>query len=627
MEKMNMESSDLIAKNIDRIASIFPNCITEVVDTEKSTPHKIVYKRAINFDLLKQLLSNEISDGEETYEFTWVGKKAAIVEANRRTRKTLRPCKEESVDWDKTGNIFIEGDNLEVLKLLQESYLGRVKMIYIDPPYNTGHDFVYPDSFIMDNDDYNEGTGYFDEDGNVNYSRENSESAGKYHSDWCSMIYSRLLLARNLLSEDGVIFISIDDNELENLKKICEEIFGASNFIANVVWKHTQQSKNDELFFSRQYNHTLVYALNRASVKRFYFERTDEDNRNYSNPDNDPKGAWRSGDVRSPNYRRTLCFDIIAPNGNVIKAPDNGWRWSEESIKEKISTGEIKFKDDYSGIIRKIYLCDQPGRTPENLWEGQRFGTTRQAAAMIKELFDGVQVFDTPKPHELIEAMLQLASEKDSVILDFFAGSGTTAHAVMDFNARDGGNRKYILVQVAEPCSEKSAAYKAGYMTISDIAKERNRRSGQMIKNANPLLTQELDVGFRVFKLDESNMNDVYYSAGEYTQDLLSMMESNVKSDRTDLDLLFGCLLEWGLPLSMPYKSEKIVGCTVHTYNDGDLIACFDENIPDTVIKEIARRQPLRAVFRDNSFNGSPAKINVGEVFKMLAPDTRVKVI
>lgn len=627
MEKMKMESPDLMARNIDRIAAIFPNCITEVVDKEKSTPEKTIYKRGINFDLLKQLLSNEISDGEETYEFTWVGKKAAIVEANKRTRKTLRPCREESVDWDNTGNIFIEGDNLEVLKLLQESYLGKVKMIYIDPPYNTGHDFVYPDSFIMDNEEYNEGTGYFDEDGNINYSRENSEAAGKYHSDWCSMIYSRLLLARNLLSEDGVIFISIDDNELENLKKICEEIFGASNFIANVVWKHTQQSKNDELFFSRQYNHTLVYAVNRAAVQRFYFERTDEDNKNYSNPDNDPKGEWRSGDVRSPNYRRTLCFDIIAPNGNVIKAPANGWRWSEESIKEKMSTGEIKFKDDYSGIIRKIYLCDQPGRTPENLWEGQRFGTTRQAAAMIKELFDGVQVFDTPKPHELIEAMLQLASDKDSIILDFFAGSGTTAHAVMDFNAHDGGNRKYILVQVAEPCSEKTAAYKAGYLTISDIAKERIRRTGQMIKNENPLLTQELDIGFRVFKLDESNMNDVYYSAGEYNQNMLTLLESNVKVDRTDLDLLFGCLLEWGIPLSMPYTSEKIEDCTVHTYNDGDLIACFDEDIPDSVIKTIAKRQPLRAVFRDSSFSGSPAKINVGEIFKMLAPDTRVKVI
>lgn len=619
MDKMRMESEDIQQDNVAKIAALFPNCVTEARDKDGHL------KKAINFDLLRQMLSGDVLEGDEAYEFTWVGKKAAIVEANKPIRKTLRPYKEESVNWDTTENLYIEGDNLEVLKLLQESYLGKVKMIYIDPPYNTGNDFVYPDSFIMDNEDYNEGIGYFDEDGNVNYGRENSEVAGKYHSDWCSMMYSRLLLARNLLTEDGVIFISIDDNELENLKKICEEIFGASNFIANIVWKHTQQSKNDELYFSRQYNHILVYAMNKTSVARFYFERTDEDNKNYSNPDNDPKGAWRSGDVRSPNYRRTLCFDIIAPNGNVIKAPTKGWRWSEESIKEKIATGEIKFKDDYSGIIRKIYLCDQPGRTPENLWEGQRFGTTRQAAAVIKDLFDGVQVFDTPKPHELIEAMLQLATDKDSVIMDFFAGSGTSAHAVMDFNSRNGGTRKYILVQVTEPCSESSEAFKAGYKNICEIGKERIRRAAKKIKEENPAAA--FDGGFRVFKLDESNMNDVYYSAGEYHQDMLSLLESNVKSDRTDLDLLFGCLLEWGLPLSMPYTSEQIEGCTVHTYNEGDLIACFDENIPDTVIKKIAKRQPLRAVFRDSSFNGSPAKINVGEIFKMLAPDTRVKVI
>ncbi|MUP58579.1 site-specific DNA-methyltransferase [Veillonellaceae bacterium M2-4] len=619
MDKMRMESEDIQQDNVAKIAALFPNCVTEARDKDGHL------KKAINFDLLRQMLSGDVLEGDEAYEFTWVGKKAAIVEANKPIRKTLRPYKEESVNWDTTENLYIEGDNLEVLKLLQESYLGKVKMIYIDPPYNTGNDFVYPDSFIMDNEDYNEGIGYFDEDGNVNYGRENSEVAGKYHSDWCSMMYSRLLLARNLLTEDGVIFISIDDNELENLKKICEEIFGASNFIANIVWKHTQQSKNDELYFSRQYNHILVYAMNKTSVARFYFERTDEDNKNYSNPDNDPKGAWRSGDVRSPNYRRTLCFDIIAPNGNVIKAPTKGWRWSEESIKEKIATGEIKFKDDYSGIIRKIYLCDQPGRTPENLWEGQRFGTTRQAAAVIKDLFDGVQVFDTPKPHELIEAMLQLATDKDSVIMDFFAGSGTSAHAVMDFNSRNGGTRKYILVQVTEPCSESSEAFKAGYKNICEIGKERIRRAAKKIKEENPAAA--FDGGFRVFKLDESNMNDVYYSAGEYHQDMLSLLESNVKSDRTDLDLLFGCLLEWGLPLSMPYTSEQIEGCTVHTYNEGDLIACFDKNIPDSVIKEIAKRQPLRAVFRDSSFKDSPSKINVGEIFKMLAPDTRIKVI
>ncbi len=619
MDKMRMESVDITAQNIHKIGSLFPNCITETIDENGNL------KKAINFEILKQMLSDEVIDGNEAYEFTWVGKKASIAEANKSIRKTLRPCKEESVNWDTTENLYIEGDNLEVLKLLQESYLEKVKMIYIDPPYNTGHDFVYPDSFIMDNENYNEGTGYFNEDGNVNFTRENSQFAGKYHSDWCSMIYSRLLLARNLLAETGVIFISIDDNELENLKKICEEIFGSSNFIANVVWKHTQQSKNDELYFSRQYNHILIYAKNKELVGRFYFERTENDNKNYSNPDNDPKGAWRSGDVRSPNYRRTLCFDIVTPRGNVIKSPANGWRWSEETIREKIDHGEIIFKDDDSGIIRKIYLCDQPGRTPENLWIGDRFGTTRQAAAMIKELFNGTQVFDTPKPHELIESMIQLASNKDSIILDFFAGSSTTAHAVMHFNAQDGGNRKYILVQVAEPCNENGPAYKSGFPTISEIGKERIRRAAKKIRKDHP--NAKFDHGFRVLKLADSNMNEVYYSAHAYDQNMLSMLESNIKPDRTDLDLLFSCLLEWGLPLSLPYSFEKIQGYTVHTYNDGDLIACFDENVSESVIKEIADRQPLRAVFRDSSFADSPSRINVGEIFKLLAPDTIIKVI
>lgn len=512
---------------------------------------------------------------------------------------------------------------MDVLKLLQESYLGKVKMIYIDPPYNTGNDFIYRDDFAMDSAEYAEGSGLFDEEGNHLF--KNTDSNGRFHSDWCSMIYSRLMLARNLLTDDGVIFISIDDNELENLKKCCEEIFAESNFIANIVWKHTQQSKNDELHFSRQYNHMLVYAKVKSSLPRFYFERTEDDNMNYRNPDSDPKGLWRSGDVRSPNYRKTLCYTITAPDGSIIQPPPNGWRWSEDSLQGKIATGEIKFKPDNSGIIRKIYLCDQLGRTPENLWEGNQFGTTRQAAAMIKELFDGVQVFDTPKPIELIRKILEISTDGNSVILDFFSGSSTTAHAVMQLNSEDGGHRKFIMVQLQEPCDEKSEAYKAGYKNICEIGKERIRRAAKKIAAEHP--DANFDGGFRVFKLDDSNMNDVYYTAGDYTQDMLSMMESNIKSDRTSLDLLFGCLLEWGLSLSLPYTSEQIDGCTVHNYNDGDLIACFDENVPDSVIKEIARHQPLRAVFRDSCFNGSPAKINVGEIFKMLAPDTRIKVI
>ena len=619
MDKMKFESPDLTAQNIDRIAALFPNCITEMLDEEHSTPEKKVYKRAVNFELLKQMLSPDVVDGDEAYEFTWVGKKAAIVEANKPIRKTLRPCVAESKDWDTTENLYIEGDNLEVLKLLQESYLGKVKMIYIDPPYNTGNDFIYADDFMRSQEEENEQMGMYDEDENRLF--KNTDTNGRFHSDWCSMIYSRLMLARNLLTDDGVIFISIDDNEIENLKKCCEEVFGESNFIANIIWKHTQQSKNDEPHFSRQYNHTLVYAKMKSDLPHFYFERTEEDNKNYSNPDSDPKGLWRSGDVRSPNYRKTLCYSITAPDGSIIQPPANGWRWSEESLQEKITTGEIKFKPDNSGIIRKIYLCDQPGRTPENLWEGSRFGTTRQAAAMIKELFDGVQVFDTPKPIELICKMLEIATYDQSIVLDFFSGSATTAHAVMQLNAEDGGHRKFIMVQRPEPCDEASEAYKAGYKNICEIGKERIRLAGDKIKAESPMTTQDLDIGFRVLKLDDSNMKDVYYAPDDYDQGMLAGLESNIKDDRTDLDLLFGCLIDWGLPLSLPYKSEQIDGCTVHTYNDGDLIACFDANIPESVVKEIAKRKPLRAVFRDSGFASSPEKINVFEIFKLYMPE------
>ena len=619
MDKMKFESPDLTAQNIDRIAALFPNCITEMLDEEHSTPEKKVYKRAVNFELLKQMLSPDVVDGDEAYEFTWVGKKAAIVEANKPIRKTLRPCVAESKNWDTTENLYIEGDNLEVLKLLQESYLGKVKMIYIDPPYNTGNDFIYADDFMRSQEEENEQMGMYDEDENRLF--KNTDTNGRFHSDWCSMIYSRLMLARNLLTDDGVIFISIDDNEIENLKKCCEEVFGESNFIANIIWKHTQQSKNDEPHFSRQYNHTLVYAKMKSDLPHFYFERTEEDNKNYSNPDSDPKGLWRSGDVRSPNYRKTLCYSITAPDGSIIQPPANGWRWSEESLQEKITTGEIKFKPDNSGIIRKIYLCDQPGRTPENLWEGSRFGTTRQAAAMIKELFDGVQVFDTPKPIELICKMLEIATYDQSIVLDFFSGSATTAHAVMQLNAEDGGHRKFIMVQLPEPCDEASEAYKAGYKNICEIGKERIRRAGDKIKSESPMTTQDLDIGFRVLKLDDSNMKDVYYAPDDYDQGMLAGLESNIKDDRTDLDLLFGCLIDWGLPLSLPYKSEQIDGCTVHTYNDGDLIACFDANIPESVVKEIAKRKPLRAVFRDSGFASSPEKINVFEIFKLYMPE------
>ena len=642
MDKMRFETSDMTAQNIDKIAAIFPNCITEMLDEEHSTPEKKVYKKAINFDLLKQMLSPDVIDGSEAYEFTWVGKKASIVEANKPIRKTLRPCPEESKDWDTTENLYIEGDNLEVLKLLQESYLGKVKIIYIDPPYNTGNDFIYRDDFDMDADEYEEGIGHLDEEGNRLF--KNTDSNGRFHSDWCSMIYPRLMLARNLLTDDGVIFISIDDNEQENLRKICDEVFGAACFICSSIWRSSDNSNNDAKKFSNDHNYTMIYSKSPCWQPQ---KQMDESKRShFKNPDNDPKGPWFDGNpLNSPNYRENLCYTIMAPNGTVIRPPKNGWRWSKETLNEKMKTGEIYFNADQTNIKRRTYLCDMDGLPPSSLWVDLNVtGHNRQAKYELLSLMPE-NVFDTPKPTKLIKYIISMVQNNDSaIIMDFFSGSGTTADAVMQLNSEDGGHRHFIMVQLPEDLDEsysKAANDKKVVLknaielcsrngvphVLSEIAKERIRRAGDKIKTENPLTTADLDIGFRVFKLDESNMTDVYYSAGEYTQDMLSRLESNVKPDRTDLDLFFGCILAWGLPLSMPHTSEKIDGCTIHTYNDGDLIACFDGDIPESVIKEIAGRRPLRAVFRDSSFADSPAKINVGEIFKMLAPDTRVKVI
>lgn len=676
-DKLRMQTANKADENFRKLAAMFPNAVTETINENGEVV------RAIDKDVLMQEINTKVVDGkEERYQFTWPDKKKSVLLANAPINKTLRPVREDetvptgadsegkpycstgSVDFDTTENLYIEGDNLEVLKLLQETYLGKIKMIYIDPPYNTGNDFVYEDDFAQSADEYLANSGQFDEDGNRMV--QNTESNGRFHTDWLNMIYPRLKLAKDLLSDDGIIFISIDDNELENLKKICEEIFGESNFVANIVWKHTQQSKNDELHFSRQYNHTVVYAKNKSCLHRFYFERTDEDNKNYSNPDNDPKGMWRSGDVRSPNYRKTLCYDIVAPNGNIIKAPANGWRWSEESIKEKLSTGEIKFKDDFSGIIRKIYLCDQPGRTPENLWEGSRFGTTRQAAAMIKELFDGIQVFDTPKPIELIRSMIIIAlKDNNAIVLDFFSGSATTAHAVMQLNAEDGGHRKFIMVQLPEVTDEKSEAYKAGYKNICEIGKERIRRAGAKINKENerlkdvPLLKDDkdiqlfnsiaqnghdavertksafercdvsysLDTGFRVLKCDTSNMKEVYYNPAEYEASLFSSLEDNIKEDRTPEDLLFQVMLDLGVLLSSKIEETTIAGKKVFNVEDNYLIACFDDNVTEDVITEIAKQKPYYFVMRDSSMANDSVATNFDQIFATYSPDTVRKVL
>ena len=689
MNKLKMQTPNLTAQNIDKIAALFPNCITEMLDEEKSTPDHKVYKRGINFELLKQMLSPDVVDGDEAYEFTWVGKKASIVEANKPIRKTLRPCPEESKNWDDTENLYIEGDNLEVLKLLQESYLGKVKMIYIDPPYNTGHDFIYPDSFIMEMDEYNDGTGYFDEDGNVNYSRENILTAGRYHSDWCSMMYSRLLLARNLLSDNGVIFISIDDNSQDDLKKCCGEIFGESNFVSQLIWEKKFAPQNDDKYITAVHDYILVYAKDKTKWFPKLQERDSSALQKFKNPDNDSRGVWTSGDLTSKTKAAGHSYAITSPSGKVFYPPEGRqWAPAYETYLKLKSENRLWFGEKGDNVPRqKQFLTEiQDGVVPTSILFHSECGPNQEAKKELISLLPGIgNSFETPKPVRLLMKLLNLVQLSDNdIILDFFSGSATTAHAVMQLNAKDGSHRKFVMVQLPEPCDEKSEAYKAGYKNICEIGKERIRRAGDKLyetlktggkdyqhiaKNINtaprktfasddgqtsfevPIiparwsktdetaenqkLADSLDIGFRVFKLDDTNMKDVYYSAEEYSQTNLEDLESNIKEDRTDLDLLFGCLLDWGLPLSMPYRSEKISNCTVHTYAPGDaalnvpdaLIACFDSNVPENVIKEIAKRKPRRAVFRDSSFASSPEKINVFEIFKLYAQDTDVKVI
>lgn len=589
-EKIPLSVTNPFSENLRRLAALFPSVIKD---------------GQVDLDALKEELGEFEEVDKEHYELSWAGKQEAKRTAGEPViGRTLKYVPEESKDPESTENLYIEGDNLEVLKLLQNAYIGKIKMIYIDPPYNTGNDFVYRDHFAVTAEENAKAEGDVSAEGE-RYA-VNPKTSGKYHANWLSMMYPRLRLAKNLLSEDGVIFISIDDNEIENLKNICNEMFGESNFVANIVWKHTQQSKNDEPHFSRQYNHTICYAKNKMTLKNFYFERTEEDDKNYSNPDNDTKGMWRSGDVRSPNYRKTLCYDITAPNGNKITPPANGWRWSEESLKEKIATGEIKFKKDNSGIIRKIYLCDQPGRTPENLWEGRRFGTTRQAAAMIKELFDGIQVFDTPKPMELIMSMLSIAVEKDSIILDFFSGSSTTAHAVMQLNAEDGGNRKFIMVQLPEECPPDSEAYKAGYKTICEIGKERIRRAGEKIRKEHPEASP--DTGFNVFRLADTNIRWIAAETGQVSlEDAIITSGKDLRDfmpGYTDKDVVYEILLrQYDIPLTAKIESLGEIGKRTYSVA-GTLIVCLEESITNEIIERIANIEPVphKIIFRDSAF-------------------------
>ena len=651
MDKMKLQTPDLTAQNVEKLAALFPNCVTEMKDENGTV------KKGINFALLKQMLSGDVVEGDEAYEFTWVGKKASIVEANKPIRKTLRPCKDESLNWDTTENLYIEGDNLEVLKLLQESYLGQVKMIYIDPPYNTESDsFVYPDSYRIEDDEYNMQTGAVNENGDILF-RENSKSSPKFHSKWCSMIYERLLLARNILSNEGAIFIHIDEHEDHVLSMICDEVFGYDNNLGTIIWDK-RNPKGSVIGIAYQHESILVYckditkfacvpfstkkehaatliAKSEALIKKYggvnnfvrdEFQRYIKQQKNELTGGEsaycliDDKGkVFRTVSMAAPDKPETRSHrPLIHPlTGKPCAVPAKGWRFTDETMDKMLKAGKIEFGKDETTVPNQKYYLD------ENMWEAVSsllyFGGSGDAMALP---------FDNPKPIYIAKKLISSLCKSDGdIILDMFSGSATAAHAVLELNSEDLKKRTFIMIQYPEVIKPSHDAYKQGFKKITDIGKERIRRAGAKIKADNPEGTKDLDVGFRVFKLDESNMNDVYYAAGEYSQDMLSRMESNIKPDRTDLDLLFGCLLDWGLPLSMPYTSETIDGCTVHTYNGGDLIACFDENVPETVVKEIARRKPLRAVFRDHCFADSPARINVGEIFKMLAPDTRVKVI
>ena len=624
MEKMRMESMDIIAQNVENIGNLFPDCITEARD-ENGKIQKVVDR-----DRLMQKFSHKIIGGgtTERYEFTWVGKNASRVEANTTTNKTLRPCIEESKDWDNTENLYIEGDNLEVLKLLQNSYFNKVKMIYIDPPYNTGNDFIYIDDFAQNIDEYEEAKGSFDEEGNRLF--KNTDTNGRFHSDWCSMIYPRLILARNLLANDGVIFISIDDNEQENLKKICDEVFGEKNFIAQVIWERAYAPVNLKKHFSENHDYIICYAKDIDKAICNGLPRASEANDRYSNPDNDPRGIWKSDNLSVGPIVQSKIYEIITPGGRKVLPPEGYcWRLSKEKFKEFVKDNRIWFGKDGNNVpsIKRFLTEVKQSITPMTIWKYSEVGHSQDAKQNLKKLFDGKSFFDYPKSVELIKRCIQLYSNESSIIIDFFSGSATTAHAVMQLNAEDGGKRKFIMVQLPEKTDEKSEAFKAGYKNICEIGKERIRRAGEKIKEEAGLNGQDLDIGFRVLKLDSSNMKDIYYSADEYDQGMLENMQSNTKEDRTDLDLLFGCLVDWGLELDKPYTIKEINGHKVHIYNDGDLVACFEKDLHMKTIDEIAKLQALRVVFCDNSFVDSATKINVAEHFKMIAPDTDIKII
>jgi adenine-specific DNA-methyltransferase len=618
MNKLKLHTPNITETNISKLEELFPHCVTE---------------GKIDFELLKQELSNSIIDGtQERYQLNWVGKREALLTANAPIAKTLRPNREESVNFDSTENLYIEGDNLDALKLLQETYLNKVKMIYIDPPYNTGNDFIYEDDFAENITDYLQRSNQKDEDGNRLVA--NTESNGRFHSDWLSMMYPRLKLARNLLKDDGVIFISINDCELHNLSKICNEVFGEDNFIETFIWIKKVNPPNNVIIGS-VHEYILAFAKNKLGCDLSLLPRNTDSDTKYKNPDNDPRGRWVSGDLtaaaKGGRMTPSLMYSFENPFTGESHEPPPGRMWivPKNRMLDNITDNRIYWGSDNNGKPKyKRFLSEvRDGVSCSTLLND--VGNNGDASKEVNAIFDGDVVFDTPKPTTLIKRLIQISIKQNQVVLDFFSGSATTAHAVMQLNAEDGGNRKFIMVQIPEACDEKSEAFKAGYKTIADIGKERIRRAGQKIKTDNALTATDLDIGFRVLKVDSSNMNEVFYTPDQTKQQGILNLVDNIRTDRSDEDLLFQVLLDWGVDLTLPIVEKTIDGKTVFVVADNEIVACFDRQggITEDFIKELAKLKSLRVVFCDKGFADDSGKINVEPIFKSLSPHTQLKAI
>ena len=624
MDKLKMQTVNKADENFKKLAEMFPNAVTETIDENGEVV------RAIDKDVLMQEISCKVVDGnEERYQFTWPDKKKSVLLANAPINKTLRPCREESVDFDNTENLYIEGDNLEVLKLLQETYLGKIKMIYIDPPYNTGNDFVYEDDFAQSTEEYLENSGQFDDDGNRMV--QNTENNGRFHTDWLNMIYPRLRLAKDLLADNGAIFMSIDEHEIQNLKNVANDVFGEQNFVGTVIWERAFSPKNDAKFFSDSHDYIVVYAKSLPDFVIGKLPRTEEANSRYKNPDNDPRGPWTSGDLSVKTYSASSDYPITTPSGRVVNPPHGAcWRVSKSKFEELLADNRIYFGESGTNVPRlKRFLCDlKDGMTPTTIWKCEDVGHNQEGRQELKKLFDDKGYFDGPKPVRLMERALLIGNlDRESIVLDFFSGSATTAHAVMKYNADNGTKCKFIMVQVPEETSQASDAYKSGYKTICDIGKDRIRRAGKKIKYDSPITTSDIDVGFRVLKCDSSNMKNVYYNPSEYEPSLFTRLEDNIKEDRTSEDLLFQVMLDLGVLPSSKIEDTTVAGKRVFNVEDNYLIACFDDNVTEEIITEIAKQKPYYFVMRDSSMANDSVATNFEQIFAAYSPDTVRKVL